>query len=210
MWCFAPGRVSLGFNRVFPFLNGTFSWRVVAPSYVSPGDPPTVAFLLGRNGTSSWRATLSGIPPSMALGPVIWAIRPPAARQITVLSERPWFLSRARGGVHLFRSPSLSPPSFLPLGARCFRTGGVDGARFTKFHQMEATARKQPGIRWGRGASEQGAWTGPVPPNSTKRKQPRGSNRASVGGVPSPARFRQSGIECPVGLGNDLVRTDAR
>ena len=46
-------------------------------------------------------ATLSRIRPSRALGPVIWAIRPPAARQITVLSERPWLLSRARGGVRL-------------------------------------------------------------------------------------------------------------
>ena len=46
-------------------------------------------------------ATLSRIRPSRALGPVIWAIRPPAARQNTVLSERPWLLSRARGGVRL-------------------------------------------------------------------------------------------------------------
>ena len=45
--------------------------------------------------------TLSRILPSRVLGPVIWAIRPPAARQITVLSERPWLLSRARGGVRL-------------------------------------------------------------------------------------------------------------
>ena len=46
-------------------------------------------------------ATLSRIRPSRALVPVIWAIRPPAARQITVLSERPWLLSRAGGGVRL-------------------------------------------------------------------------------------------------------------
>ena len=45
--------------------------------------------------------TLSRILPSRVLGPVIWAIRPPAARQITVLSERPWLLSRARGGFRL-------------------------------------------------------------------------------------------------------------
>ena len=45
--------------------------------------------------------TVSRILPSRVLGPVIWAIRPPAARQITVLSERPWLLSRARGGVRL-------------------------------------------------------------------------------------------------------------
>ena len=44
-------------------------------------------------------ATLSRIRPSRALGPVIWATRPPSARQNTVLSERPWLLSRARGGV---------------------------------------------------------------------------------------------------------------
>ena len=46
-------------------------------------------------------ATLWRIRPSRALGPVIWAIRPPSARQNTVLSERPWLLSRARGGVRL-------------------------------------------------------------------------------------------------------------
>ena len=46
-------------------------------------------------------ATLSRIRPSRALGPVIWATRPPSARQNTVLSERPWLLSRARGGVRL-------------------------------------------------------------------------------------------------------------
>ena len=45
--------------------------------------------------------TLSRILPSRVLGPVIWAIRPPTARQNTVLSERPWLLSRARGGVRL-------------------------------------------------------------------------------------------------------------
>ena len=44
-------------------------------------------------------ATLSRIPPPGALGPVIWATRPPAARQNTILSERPWLLSRAGGGV---------------------------------------------------------------------------------------------------------------
>ena len=49
--------------------------------------------------------TLSRILPSRVLGPVIWAIRPPAARQITVLSERPWLLSRARGGVRLRNAP---------------------------------------------------------------------------------------------------------
>ena len=43
--------------------------------------------------------TLSRIRPTGALGPAIWATRPPAARQNTVLSERPWLLSRARGGV---------------------------------------------------------------------------------------------------------------
>ena len=46
-------------------------------------------------------ATLSRIRPSRALGPVIWATWPPSARQNTVLSERPWLLSRARGGVRL-------------------------------------------------------------------------------------------------------------
>ena len=46
-------------------------------------------------------ATLSRIRPSRALGPVIWATRPPSARQNTVLSERPSLLSRARGGVRL-------------------------------------------------------------------------------------------------------------
>ena len=46
-------------------------------------------------------ATLSRIRPSRALGPVIWATWPPAARRNTVLSERPWLLSRARGGVRL-------------------------------------------------------------------------------------------------------------
>ena len=45
--------------------------------------------------------TLSRIRPPGALGPAIWATRPPAARQNTVLSERPWLLSRARGGVRL-------------------------------------------------------------------------------------------------------------
>ena len=44
-------------------------------------------------------ATLSRIRAPGALGPAIWATRPPAARQNTVLSERPWLLSRARGGV---------------------------------------------------------------------------------------------------------------
>ena len=46
-------------------------------------------------------ATLSRIRAPGALGPAIWATRPPAARQNTVLSERPWLLSRARGGVRL-------------------------------------------------------------------------------------------------------------
>ena len=46
-------------------------------------------------------ATLSRIRPSRALGPVIWATRPPSARQNTILSERPSLLSRARGGVRL-------------------------------------------------------------------------------------------------------------
>ena len=46
-------------------------------------------------------ATLSRIRPPGALGPAIWATWPPAARQNTVLSERPWLLSRARGGVRL-------------------------------------------------------------------------------------------------------------
>ena len=50
-------------------------------------------------------ATLSRIRASRALGPVIWATRPPATRQITVLSERPWLLSRARGGVRLRNAP---------------------------------------------------------------------------------------------------------
>ena len=44
-------------------------------------------------------ATLSRIRTPRALGPAIWATRPPAARQNTVLSERPWLLSRAGGGV---------------------------------------------------------------------------------------------------------------
>ena len=61
-----------------------FTVKVAVPA----GPPPKVT-------------TLSRIRPSRALGPVIWAIRPPAARQITVLSERPWLLSRARGGVRL-------------------------------------------------------------------------------------------------------------
>ena len=46
-------------------------------------------------------ATLSRIRAPGALGPAIWATWPPAARQNTVLSERPWLLSRARGGVRL-------------------------------------------------------------------------------------------------------------
>ena len=46
-------------------------------------------------------ATLWRIRAPWALGPAIWATRPPAARQNTVLSERPWLLSRARGGVRL-------------------------------------------------------------------------------------------------------------
>ena len=46
-------------------------------------------------------ATLSRIRPSRALGPVIWATWPPSVRQSAVLSERPWLLSRARGGVRL-------------------------------------------------------------------------------------------------------------
>ena len=46
-------------------------------------------------------ATLSRIRAPGALGPAIWATWPPAARQNAVLSERPWLLSRARGGVRL-------------------------------------------------------------------------------------------------------------
>ena len=46
-------------------------------------------------------ATLSRIRAPGALGPAIWATWPPAARQNTVLSDRPWLLSRARGGVRL-------------------------------------------------------------------------------------------------------------
>ena len=51
--------------------------------------------------TSPKTTTLSRIRPSTALGPVIWATWPLFARQNTILSERPWLLSRARGGVRL-------------------------------------------------------------------------------------------------------------
>ena len=55
----------------------------------------------GPSRTPPETTTLSRILPSRVLGPVIWAIRASAARQFTVLSERPWLLSRARGGVRL-------------------------------------------------------------------------------------------------------------
>ena len=61
-----------------------FTVRIVAPA----APPPKTA-------------TLSRIRAPGALGPAIWATWPPAARQNTVLSERPWLLSRARGGVRV-------------------------------------------------------------------------------------------------------------
>ena len=67
-------------------------------------------------------ATLLRIRPPGALGPALWATWPPAARQNAVLSERPWLLSRARGGVrlgnaqHYRESTSLMAPGAVIYG----------------------------------------------------------------------------------------------
>ena len=94
-----PGRFSVDTlvrNRHFPPEFATLSKkrrpmspkRRVLPSKSWPLPPPPKK-----------TATLSRIRAPGALGPAIWATRPPAARQNTVLSERPWLLSRARGWV---------------------------------------------------------------------------------------------------------------
>ena len=57
--------------------------------------------IVASAGPAPETTTLSRIRPPGARGPAIWATRPPAAWQNTVLSERPWLLSRARGWVRL-------------------------------------------------------------------------------------------------------------